>query len=236
MARYSSQTASGYAWERVTVPVANVPHGVQKGTPEQRAQWEKDGSPKPQICGIRCLSPDEDMEVDARAAELALEKGVKEYTDTNPICVNARMICTLAMACVDPDSDPHKPVLFFGDTVDEAIDVLRKDPKRSITPDTIAYLHERYEMWRDKINPQANTIADHQLQEIARKSADDADFLAKLRPGLRLKFTASLAALALPFLDQIFGGLSTSSEPSKKQSPKPQNKTVRKSNSKARRK
>jgi hypothetical protein len=235
MARYSSTTPSGFAWKRVEVPLANVPHGIQKGTPEQRAQWEKDGCPKPQICGIRYLLPDENMEVDARAAELAATKGVKEYTDTHPICVESRMICTLAMACVDPDSDPHKPVLFFGDTVEEAIDTLRRDKNRAITPDTIVYLHERYEMWRDKINPQANTIADYELQEIAKKSADDADFLANLRPGMRLRFTATLAALALPFLDQIFGSSSTLKSPSKTPSPKPR-KTTRKATRKARRK
>lgn len=197
--RYNQIVESGYSWQLVQVPLVNLPHGVQKGTPEQAEQAKADGLTVAPTCGIRCLSPGEELEVDQRAAAFCASEavGVTKYDDVNPACVNARMIYTVAMACVDPDSDRRKPVLFFGDSIEEAAESLRKDPKRCLTIDTIVYLHERYLLWKDKINPQANTVSDYELQEMCKKAADDADFLALLRPGLRLKFTHTLAVLCV---------------------------------------
>ena len=203
--RYEAMVASGYAIRKIPLPIVNVPHGVQQGTDEQRKQWEADGKPEAPVCGMRVLSPGEDIEVDRLAEAFAKTQGVEKYDDVHPICVKARMVYTLATACVDPDTDSHAPLLFFGDTVEQAARTLFSDPKRVLTPDTVVYLHEVYEIWKDAVNPQANTIADYQLAEMARKAADDADFLALLRPGLRLKFTHILATLCANLPELSFG-------------------------------
>lgn len=195
MARYEDLPDSGFAWQIVDVPIANLPHGIQKGTPEQAAQAAADGlPPKLPQCGIRALSPGEDIEAHRLAAAFSKTQGV-DYNETHPVCVNSLMVYTLAMACVDPDSDRRKPVLFFGDSPELAAQTLRDDPKHLITLDTVVYLHERYLIWKDKINPQANTIADYEMQSILEKSADDLDFLASLTPGLRLKLLHTTGVL-----------------------------------------
>ena len=215
--RYSSDKipASGWAFERVVVPLANLPHGLQQGTDEQRAQAFRDSVSTAPVCGIRALTDGEEDTCHRLAEAYARSQGVEKYDDVHPICVKALRVYQLATACVDPDSDPRAPLLFFGDTIEEAAETLRNDPKRNITGDTVAYLHERFEMWRDKVNPQANTLQDFRLAEAAEKAADDADFLAYMRPGLRLKFTHTLAALlvASPAWNSISSTLS-STEPS----------------------
>lgn len=195
MSRYEDLPDSGFAWQIVDVPIANLPHGIQKGTPEQAAQAAADGLPvKLPQCGIRALSPGEDIEAHRLAAEFSKTQGV-DYNETHPVCVNSLMVYSVAMACVDPDSDRRKPVLFFGDTPELAAQTLRDDPKHFITLDTVVYLHERYLIWKDKINPQANTIADYEMQDILQRSANDLDFLASLTPGLRLKLLHTTGVL-----------------------------------------
>lgn len=221
--RYSDNKipTSGWAIERVVVPLANLPHGLQKGTDEQRAQAQRDSVSTAPVCGIRALMDGEEDACHRLAEAYSRSQGVEKYDDVHPICVKALRVYTLATACVDPDTDPRAPLLFFGDTIEEAAEVLRNDPKKNITADTVAYLFERYEMWRDKINPQANTLQDYELQLAAEKAADDADFLAYMRPGLRLKFTHTLAALlvASPGWISIASGLSSTAPTSSASSP-----------------
>jgi len=197
MARYYDLAANGVAIERVKLPIANVPHGIQKGTPEQKAQWERDGKPEPVECGIRILPPGFEAEADQLAAAKSVELGVEKYDENNPICYKQKLFYTVAAVCVDPDSDPKKPTLFFGDTIEEAAETLRSDPKKLLTFDTVVYLHERYLTWRDKLHPQANTIKDFELQQICQKAVEDADFLLYLRPGMLLRLAHTLAALYL---------------------------------------
>lgn len=212
--RYGDVPVSGWAIERVTVPLANLPHGLQDGTEEQRAQAATDGLKSAPTCGIRVLLDGEEDNCHRLAEAYSKQQGVEQYDDVHPICVKALRVYLLATACIDPDGDPCAPLLFFGDTVEQAAEVLRNDPKRNITADTVAYLFERYEIWKDKINPQANTLHDFRLAEAAEKTADNADFLVSMRPGLRLKFTHTLAALlvASPAWNSIASGLSSTGQ------------------------
>jgi hypothetical protein len=209
--RYSELSESGYAFKLVELPIANIPHGIQGGTDEQRAQWEADGKPKAPTLGMRIIGPGEDIGIDALAKAYAKTQGVEKYDDVDPICVKARMVYTLATACVDPESDPRAPLLFFGDTVEQAAATLRNDPKHVLTFDTVVYLHEVYSCWRDKINPQANTIADLQLQEVTFKAAESADFLSYFRPGMLLNYAHTLAVLCVnsPELTGIISTISS---------------------------
>lgn len=211
--RYDQMIAQGHAIKKIPLPIVNIPHGIQAGTPEQLAQWEADGKPVAPIVGIRVIGPGEDVEIDRLADASSRALGVPTYNDTHPICVKERMIYTMATACVDPDSDPRAPLLFFGDTVEQAAAILRDDPKKILTFDTVVYLHEVYEIWKSQTNPQANTVEDHKLEEMAMKAADDADFLALLSPGLRLRFTHILAVLCVqsPELKAMFSLLSSAS-------------------------
>jgi hypothetical protein len=236
MARYKDLLQSGYSWDTVVVPLANVPHGLQKGTPEQRAQWERDGKPEPSKCGIRCLSPDEDVQVYVCAAAFAKERGVPEFVDTHPVCVKAVQHYTLALACVDLDSpDPCRPILFFGESIEDAAETLRKDPKRCITPDVVDYLFERYQIWKDKINPQALSLADMSVASLAEQAAEQADFLAYLRPGALITFTHSLAVQYVTLAAQTFGASTTSGSDTTKSSKRPASKVRAKPIKKAKR-
>jgi hypothetical protein len=79
------------------------------------------------------------------------------------------------------------------------------DPRHCLTPDTIAYLFERYQIWKDQINPQALTLADMALNVAAEKAAEQADFLAYLRPGALITFTRTLAVQCVSLAAQISG-------------------------------
>jgi hypothetical protein len=227
--RYEQMVVQGYAIKRVPVPTVNVPYGIQPGTDEQRAQAAKD-CPKQLECGIRILGPGEDCIVDELTSAYALAHGVEKYDDINPICVKARMMYTLATACVDPDSDPRAPILFWGDTVEDGFRVLHDNPKHDLTPEIITFLHEHFLLWQDELNPQANTFAEAKMVENAQRAVDDADFLASLRPGLRMTWLRTMAAQWLASVAVNYGATSSPSKDASERprKPSPQKKPKRK--------
>jgi hypothetical protein len=232
MSRFSQLALGTAAIKSVEFPRINVPYGVQRDSAEQKLARERDGTAeaKPVMVGLRALLPEEDDEVDRLAELYSKSKGVEKYDDVHPICVKARMVYTLALACVDPESDPCRPLPFFcdepyvadNDTIEKRAAMIRGP---GMTPDIIVFLHEHWLVWQDQINPQALTVADSELAELARKAAESGDFLLTLRPGLRLRLLHFMAALAVVALEVsgMSGGLTTSltSNPSPKPVRKP---------------
>lgn len=239
MSRYRDLKQQGWSWKLVELPLVNKSHGIQQGTPEQAAQWEADGKPESPVLGIRALGPEEDLFTHEWAAAYSKEHGVAEYDERNPVCLLAHRHYTLAMACVDPESDPRRPLLFFGDNPEEAAETLRKDPKHAITPDIVDYLYEQYEVWKDKVNPQALSLGDMSLSAAAEKAAENADFLTYFRPGALVTFTACMAVQYTSLLAERSGITSGCSSAPKTKKPssarKPAAKTSRSSKKSKRR-
>jgi hypothetical protein len=202
--------------------------------------------------GIRALGPGEDDEVDRLAESYSIKQGVAEYNDTHPICVKARMVYTLAKACVDPDSDPCRPLPFFCDdpfsadthTLERSAEIIRTGEvatpngivRIGMTPDVVVCLHEQYEVLKDEIHPQALTIKDAELAELCRKAAESDDFLFSLRPGLRVRLLRFTAPLALVVLAANFGGSSGSGQSTTKPSQSSQKMPLAKAKKRAKRK
>jgi hypothetical protein len=154
------------------------------------------------------------------------------------------MVYSLAMACVDPDSDPCRPLPFFCDdpfdvqkhTVERAAEIIRTGElvtptgivRIGMTPDVVVCLYEQYEVLKDEIHPQALTVKDDELAELCRKAAESADFLYSLRPGLRAKLLLFTAPLALVVLAANFTSISPTATNSKSASKKPPKKPLAK--------
>ena len=181
---------------------------------------------QPLQVGLRVLEPGLDDEVDRLAEAYSKSQGVEKYDDVHPICVKARMVYTLALACVDPSSDPRRPIPFFCDepysadnhTVERAAEIIRTgivstpegELRIGMTPDIVVYLNEQYEVYRDEVHPQALTLKDSELAEATRKAAESADFLLSLRPGMRLRLQHFMASLAVAALEIASGNSITS--------------------------
>ena len=188
----------------IELPLTTQPYGVQPDTPEQVAA--RDGNePVKVMVGVRALTPEERGDVLSAAYAHAVSKGASgDDVERSAVYAQSLAVYTVAMACVDPDSDRRAPLLFFGDSLEEAAKAIRKSPL--MTDDIVLYLRERQECWQDEVNPQALTIRDSELYETAKKSVEDADFLAKWRIGTVLSFARCMAALALSSLEDNFTG------------------------------
>lgn len=185
-----------------------------------------DGSEQTLCVGLRPMAPGEDDVVDSLAAAYAKKLGVAEYTDTHPICVKARMQYTLALVCLDADSDPGNPVPFFvdepysrdSDSIERRAEIIRTGVVNTpdgpvncgMTPDMVIYLHECWQVHNDQISPQALTIKDAELAEMCRKAASNEDFWLRLAPGARVSCLRFMGALLLASLE-VSCGLSSAS-------------------------
>ena len=123
-----------------------------------------------------------------------------------------KAVYTLAVCCVDPDSDPKNPSPFFGEsdnpTLEERVsDVLSN---KLIGRDTIMYLAECQEVWQDECSPQPGigekTPAEYH-QMIAEVVAEGPLAFLRQRPATRIKllhFTGNLL-LSLQMLNSTSG-------------------------------
>lgn len=195
MAKFRDIQQGTRAVKVIDLPLANVPFGVQKDTQEQARERElnPEAYKMPRV-GLRALLPFEREKV-LELAETRV-KGGGTADESNPRYRHALAIYTVAAACVDPDTVPGKDAeLFFGNTIEEAAESIRKSPH--ITDDIVFYLREMQEVWQDQINPQALTIGDNELWDVAQKAAESADFLHSFRPGLLANLAHILAALLM---------------------------------------
>jgi hypothetical protein len=178
----------------IELPLASQPHGLQPDTPEQIEARGDSEIVKPMV-GLRALTPEERSDVLAAAFARAVSKGATGDVEKSAVYNQALAVYTVAQACVDPDSDRCKPFLFFGDNLESAADTIRKSVL--MTDDIVLYLRERQECWQDEVHPQALTIRDTELYEIAKAAADDADFLFRMRPGMLINYALTLGALCV---------------------------------------
>lgn len=143
--------------------------------------------------GVRVLTVDETELAYQRAISRAREKGVETWDDKHPLCRLALMLHTLAMCCVDVDSDPRRPEPFFDGGVEEIATSIH------IGQDNIVYLHERWENWQDECSFEQSKMSAEEVIATALAHAQEpanADSpLDRMRPGLRKIYTHTLAVL-----------------------------------------
>ncbi len=212
MARFSEIQQGTRAIKVIDLPLANVPHGLQAGTPEQARERELNPTAYPTVkVGVRALLPLERELVLELAAARTKDKG-GEVSSANPIYNHALAIYTVAASYVDPDTPPGKDAqLYFGDTIEQAAQVLRTS--KHMTDDIVFYLRQRQEMWQDEINPQALTLGADKMFDATRQAVESDDFLSLMRPGLLVSFTRTLAAQLLILLQDRLASTTTDEQP-----------------------
>lgn len=203
----ASITQGFRALKIIELPIASQPHGMQPDTPEQKAARGDNEIVRPMV-GLRALTPGERSDVLSAAFAYAISKNASGKVEESAVYNQALAVYTVAQACVDPDSDRCKPFLFFGDNLEHAADTIRNSPL--MTDDIVLYLRERQECWQDEVHPQALTIRDNELYEIAKKAADDADFLFRMRLGTLVNYALTLGALCVSLAEDSSGNTSAS--------------------------
>lgn len=169
---------------------------------EQRARDQAAASPgqalpevpAPEV-GLRVLTGTELRLVAEKAREFA--KQPDKVNEDDPLYALGKSVYTLAVACVDPSSDPASPTPFFGEPGDVESAAREILDSVNLGRDGITYLAEAHEIWQDLCNPQALRVSGQRLGEIIGEIAADPDyrrFLA-LRPGMRWILLRTTAAL-----------------------------------------
>lgn len=233
------------AIKRVKCPMVNVPCYLLPDVPElaeQRARdakkAERAGSAIPQApdsveVGLRVLTGGEILEVYDKAAQIAQARNQKPDL-TSPVYELAVSVYTLAASCVCADSDPERPVPFFGESEEPGAGVENWESayqeilaSAHLGRDGILFLTEQQAAWQDVCNPQALKIGIDKLWELAGEvAADDTGRpFFSLRPALQWSFARFLAVQLLslttskspPGSDSDSG--TTSSEPTSSPSP-----------------
>jgi hypothetical protein len=204
------------AIKRVVLPRVNVPGPALPDQPELAQQRDSDraaldpnappDSPpgasvisEPEV-GLRVLTGGESAMVIQKAGEYARANGGTGALD-DPLYGLGIQAYTLALACVDPDTDPKNPDPFFGEvgdlTLESAAQEILSTPH--LGRDGIVFLYEAQELWQDMCSPQAHKIGAQEFMRVIGETVATGDprgFLA-LRPGTRFSCFHSMAQLYL---------------------------------------
>jgi hypothetical protein len=195
------------AIKRVAFPLVNVPSAMLPDDvpelAEQRARDQAAASPGqalPEVpvpeVGLRVLTGTELKIIAAKAREFSGQTPDK-VNEEDPLYALGKSAYTLALACVDPNSDPVNPTPFFGEPGD--VDGAAREILDSVNlgRDGITYLAEAHELWQDLCNPQALRITGQRMSEVIGQIAADPDFRSflALRPGMRWLLLRTMAAL-----------------------------------------
>jgi hypothetical protein len=179
---------------------------------------EIDGSPKTIEVGLGILGTlmgaDDYGLILAYATKYANDKGAKAE-DGSEVYDYAKAVATIAIACLDSESDPSHPIPFFGasdkPTFEERVsDVLSN---KAIGRDTIMFLAECQDVWQCECSPQAGSgemTPEEYYKLIAEVAAEGPLAFLRLNAATRLKFLHFMAALlvTLPTLSTTSGNTS----------------------------
>lgn len=210
MARLKDFQAGTRAIKRVLFPLVNVPCSLLPDIPELAEQRAKDAAlpgsapgevPAPEI-GLRVLLPEEQSLVYDKALAFSKARGGDKADNTDPNYNLGVSVYTLALAGVDPDSDPRNPHPFFGerDDVESGARAILSTPH--LTRDGIIYLAEAQELWQSMCSPQALRIGAQRMWELVGEvaaSSDASPFLL-LQPATRWIFARFMAVQLASFL------------------------------------
>jgi len=191
MARFNEISKGTRAIKRVTCPIVNA----QARANDASAQATADTSDAPPHfeCGVRVLRVDEIEEVYQKALARTKRLGGEE-SDTSALYNLSLQLYTIAAAYVDPDSDPAAAKLYFGETVDDAVENILKS--ELLSRDTLAYLAEVQEKHQDSCNPQSDPKRE-EMWRCIEEGAKNADFFLWLRPSTRIFCLHTMANMLL---------------------------------------
>lgn len=205
----------------MTCPLVNVPCHLLPDVPELAEQRARDAAkagkpeaaaaPDSVVVGLRVLTGQEILEIYDKAAQVALGRNQKADL-SSPIYELAVSVYTLAASCVSADSDPERPVPFFGDSEEPGAGVENWESAYSeilasnhLGRDGILFLSEQQAAWQDICNPQALKIGASRLWELAAEvAADDTGRpFFSLRPALQWSFTRFMAVQLLSLMSSL---------------------------------
>lgn len=209
--------AGSRAIKRVTLPLVNVPCSLLPDIPELSEQRTKDAAalasqgapvvPGSIEVGLRVLTGDEFLLTEKLARKMAEANGCKSFEESDSIFNLAKSLYTIAVSCVDPDSDPANPDPYFADrgstpaaTAESCVQAILSSVH--IGRDGIVFLAEQQEYWQDLCNPAALKMSPERLWDLVGEVAASADarpFLL-LRPGMRWSFARSMAVQLTSYL------------------------------------
>ena len=136
--------------------------------------------------GVRVLLGLE-TEIALREARRYAEENKGKAEPGDPLYDFGLRLYTVALATVDPDSDPRDPEPFFGTrgNLESAAAEILASPH--IGRDGILYLSERQEYWQDLLNPRPLKLSPEELWVKVGEVAvsKDARPFWELRPGLQ---------------------------------------------------
>jgi hypothetical protein len=191
-------------------PIVNGSVDAKADSPEALTQF---------VCGTRVLSVAEQETVYEKALERTKRLGGEEREDSALYNLSLQLY-TIAASYVDPDSDPARPLLYFGDNIEDAAEKIAKS--ELLSRDTLAYLAEVHEVWQDQLNPQSAPKQSEMLQYI-EAIAKDASYFLYLAPAARITLANTICNLYLNLLKDK----STSGQPSNESSTNEQSAKVR---------
>lgn len=228
MGKLSDWLKGTRAIKRVPLPLVNVPSEYSEDQPELAQQREKDraeaesstppgsnpaGAIRVPEVGLRVLTGMEQAEVLKRSRAYSLANGGNPDSPGDVLQAFALQAYTVAIAAIDPDSDPKNPEPFAGNRGDIESGFRALLSSVHIGRDGIQYLFEAQELWQDQCSPQTLNVPPEKFWKTIEEmgTSEDADPFLRLRPGMRFKlmqFSASLL-LTLPELSSRFSsGLS----------------------------
>lgn len=212
MSKFNDIAAGTRAIKRVDLPLVNVPCSLLPDIPELSEQRKLDAEaaasqgapvvPGSVEVGLRVLTGDEFILTEKLARKMAESNGCKSFDESDSIFNMAKSLYTIAVACVDPDSDPKDPEPFFGkrganpaETAEACVKAIMSSVH--IGRDGIVFLAEQHEHWQDLCNPAALKMSPQRMWDLVGEVAASSDarpFLL-LRPGMRWSFARFMAAL-----------------------------------------
>lgn len=204
------------AIHRVRLPLVNVPSSEAVAHPELAEQRARDQAADPRglaafsagyiEAGVRVLLGRETREALKRARAYAETNGSKTPVPGDPLYDFGLRLYLVALATVDPDSDPRDPDPFFGERgdIESAVTAILESPH--IGRDGILYLSEQQQAWQDLLNPQELRVSPERLYELVAEVATspDAGPFWRLRPGMQWVLARFMASQLLSSPDHKY--------------------------------
>lgn len=148
---------------------------------------------------VRALLEDEYADVLAGALAYAKKKGIEKATEEDEVYERGKMLHTLLIACLDPESPTEAPAAFF-DSIEQ---ISRSEV---MTPEVIAYLYLQQQAWQDEVNPLLKGVTPVEFfAAMAKMAGGDMGFFVHSRPGTLWSFMRIMASrlLASPELNSL---------------------------------
>lgn len=153
-------------------------------------EWEADEGGVIASLDVRPLNPIEHTTIIEKARAFAISKGVADPKDGDELYDDAKILHTLAIACLDSAEKDAKP--FFAGGFDEL------HGTEMLLPDHIGYLYEQQQLWQDQCSPRyTNQTPGQFMAAVVKAGGGDSSFFDGARPGMRWDFTRTLAAAFL---------------------------------------